>query len=331
VKRSSAVAAVLLVLAAAPGEAASIKIGLVKTTAGGAIYIAQERGYFAAAGCPAELVFFDSAQPVAVATVSGDIDFGVTGLTAGFFSLAGQGALRIVAGENQEVPSFQYLGHVVSNRAWDGGLKGFKDLPGHAFGITQVGTTLTYSLALVADKYGFDFKSLRVVPLQSNGNVSSAIAGGQVDAAVLPVTPVAKLLAHNSAHLLGWVGDETPGVQDSAVMVQTRTADDRRELVNCFLTAYRQGTHDFHDAFTGPGETRQDGAGAADSLAIFAKYTGEPVDVVKLAIPYVEPQTRLNVPDVLRQIAWYKEQGMLKADVDGTRLIDARYVVPMKP
>jgi NitT/TauT family transport system substrate-binding protein len=326
---SSICAAALLALAAMPGAAATIKVGLVKTTAGGAIYIAQERGYFAAAGCPADLVYFDSAQPVAVATVAGDIDFGVTGLTAGFFSLAGQGALRIIAGENQEVPGFQYLGHVVSNHAWDGGLKGFKDLPGHVFGVTQVGTTLIYSLALVADKYGFDFKSLRVVPLQSNGNVSSALAGGQIDAAVLPVSPVAKLIAHNSAHLLGWVGDETPGVQVSAVMAQTRTADDRRDEVACFLKAYREGTRDFHDAFTGPGETRRDGPGAADDLAIFAKYTGSPVAEVKLAIPYVEPQTRLNVQDVRRQIAWYKEQGMLKADVDTSRLIDMRYVVAM--
>ncbi len=63
--------------AAAGAEA--IKIGAVKTGSSGVVFIAQERGYFAAEGVPAELVYFRSAQPIAVAAASGAIDFGVTG------------------------------------------------------------------------------------------------------------------------------------------------------------------------------------------------------------------------------------------------------------
>lgn len=33
--------------------------------------------------------------------------------------------------------------------------------------------------------------------------------------------------------------------------------------------------------------------------------------------------------DISRQIAWYKAHGMLKADVDGSAIIDRRYVVPL--
>jgi hypothetical protein len=31
----------------------------------------------------------------------------------------------------------------------------------------------------------------------------------------------------------------------------------------------------------------------------------------------------VNVADVLRQIAWYKSQGMPKADADGNQIIDS--------
>ncbi len=50
---------------------------------------------------------------------------------------------------------------------------------------------------------------------------------------------------------------------------------------------------------------------------------------MKLGIAYVEPMLRLNVADVLRQIAWYKTQGMVKPEVDGATFIDKRYVVPL--
>ena len=50
---------------------------------------------------------------------------------------------------------------------------------------------------------------------------------------------------------------------------------------------------------------------------------------VKLGLLYMDLEGRLDEQDILRQIAWYKEQGMLKGDVDGKSIIDSRYVVPM--
>jgi NitT/TauT family transport system substrate-binding protein len=316
-----------------PAGAETIKIGMVKSAAGGAIYVAQEKGFFAAAGLPAELVFFDSAQPVAVAAVTGDIDFGATGITAAFFTLAGQGALKLISGANLEMPGFQYLGYVISNQAYAAGLKDFANLPGHSFGLTQAGTSLFYSLARAGDKYHFDFKTLRTVPLQSNSNVSSALAGGQIDSSVMPVTPLMKLVLRKEARLLGWVSDVAPGMQANVVFTARKMADERRDTVERFLAAYKKGTQEFHDAFTGPDEKRRDGAAADATLAIIAKYTGQSLGDVRQALPYVDAQARLDSADVLRQIAWYKSQNLLKGDVDGDKIIDRRYVIdlPEKP
>jgi len=35
------------------------------------------------------------------------------------------------------------------------------------------------------------------------------------------------------------------------------------------------------------------------------------------------------VQDVLRQVAWFKSQGMLPATADAAAMIDRRYVVPL--
>ena len=72
-----------------------VKVGVVKVAANGPNFIAKDRGYFAAEGIDAEILPFDSAEPITVAIVSGDIDFGATGPGAAFYNLAGQNKIRI--------------------------------------------------------------------------------------------------------------------------------------------------------------------------------------------------------------------------------------------
>lgn len=323
----AAAAALLLVWNARAAE--PIKIGIVKTLAVGPIFVAQERGYFAAEGLAAELVYIDAAQPIAVAAASGAIDFGVTGLSAGFYNLAGQGALRIIAAGNREMPGFKNGAYIASNRAHEAGLKSLKDLNGHSVAVTQIGGMLDYDLALAVEKFGLDGKSIRVMAMQSNTNVSSAVAGGQVDAAVFPVTPAMTLLGKGDAKLLGWVGDLSPYGQANAAFTATKTADGRSDTVERFLRAYKNGARDYHDAFAGPSEERKDGPAASAVLEILHKYTGQPVAQIAQAIPWVDAEVRLDVQDILHQIVYFRSLGQLKVDVDGATVIDKRYVVPL--
>lgn len=315
------------VIAFGNAAAETIKVGLLRNPSAGPVYIAQERGYFAAEGIPVELVFFEAGEPIAVATVAGSIDFGITGTTGGFFSLASQGALRIIAGEAIEVPGFQYLAYFVSNHAFEAGLKSPKDLAGRSVALTQIGSAPHYSLGLLADKYQFDLKSIRLLPLQSNSNALSAVTGGRADATVLPMTVAGSaLIEKGDLKLLGWVGDETRW-QVHAVLTATKTADQRSDTVVRFLRAYRKGVRDYHDAFTGPNETRQDGPTVSAVWAIIAKYTGLTAADIKLGVPYTDPEARLVVKDVLHQGVWYKSQGMVKGEIDGDAIIDKRYVI----
>jgi NitT/TauT family transport system substrate-binding protein len=325
----AAACALLLALAAlAPRAVAEeVTVGISKILAYGAIPIARDKGYFAAEGIDAKLILFDSAQPVAVAVASGDADFGIAGPTAGFYNLAGQGVLRVIAGVNRELPGFHSLAFLVSNRAWDGGLRSFKDLAGHSVAITQIGTPLHYSLGVVAEKYGFDLKSVRVLPLQSNTNVTAALTSGQADAAVFPVTPATPLIARGEVKLLGWVSDEAPGLPGSVLFTGTKTANERGQVVDRFLRAYRKAERDFHDAFVGPDERRKDGPLAPGILPILAKFADLSVEQVLMGIPYIDPEGRLDEQAVRQQIAWYKAQNLLKSQFSGEDLIDKRYVV----
>jgi NitT/TauT family transport system substrate-binding protein len=322
-------AALALALAPSPAHAnETIKIGSLKAANVGPAFIAEEKGYFAAEGLDAEFTYFESAQPVAVGVAAGSLDFGCTSTSAGMYALAGQGVLRIVSGMYSEAPGFHNFGIMASNKAYDSGLKSYRDLPDHSVAISQVGSPVHYSLALIADKYGLDLKSMRIEPLQGIPQIISAIQGNQVDAAVNTATAMNPVLLAKQAQLLGWVGDDAPW-QAAVTLTSAKMIEQHPKTVEAFLRAFKRGARDYHDAFTGPGEKRQDGPGAQEMLAILAKYTGQTPEQIKLSVAYVDGDARLDVKDILHQIAWFKSQKMLKDDIDGTSVMDMRYIVPL--
>jgi len=310
--------------------AETIKLGTAKIAATGPIYIARAKGYFAAEGLTVDIKYVDVAQAISVAVTSGDVDIGDSAFSAAFFSLAGQGALRIIGGQARDIPGFKTFAAIASNKGYSGGLKTFNDLGGRVIGNTQAGSAFQYILSLIAAKRGIDLKSSRLLPLQSMPNVLTAVIGAQVDAAIVTGFLAVPAVGRGDVHLIGWTGSEI-SYQAGGLYVSAKTADTRRPMIEAFLRAFRKGAQDYHDAFTGPDETRQDQPSADAIAAIIAQNTGQSIDGVKRTVSYDDPQARLDVQDVLRQAEWYKSQGLVKPDIDGQRAIDTRYVIPLQP
>ena len=203
-------------------DALKAQVGVLRLSSSAPVFIAQDKGYFRDAGLDVELKFFDAAQPIAVATTSGDIDFGITAFTAGLYNLAGKGTLKVIGGMSREKAGYPLIGYFASNNAYAAGLKTPKDLAGKRIAVTQVGSSFHYSLGLLADKYGFKLADVKVLPLQSLSNVAAALKGETVDAALLPASTARKLMDDGGTKLLGWVGDETPW-QLGAVFASPKT------------------------------------------------------------------------------------------------------------
>src|SRR6478752_1938998 len=117
-----AILAALLVLTAGASvraeEPLKAKIGVLRLSSSAPVFIAQDKGYFRDAGLDIELKFFDAAQPIAVATTSGDVDFGVTAVTAGLYNLAGKGTLKVIGGMSREKAGYPLIGYFASNNAY---------------------------------------------------------------------------------------------------------------------------------------------------------------------------------------------------------------------
>jgi NitT/TauT family transport system substrate-binding protein len=320
------VATTLLLTASAHAE--NIKVGLSRLLGYPAVPIAIERGYFKAQGFDVEMVFFDSAQPISVGVASGDLDFGVSGMSAGFYTLAAQGQLRLIAASGGEAPGFHAMAYLASPKAYEAGLASPKDLAGHSVAITQLGTSLHYSIAVAAAKFGYPLSSVTVKPLQSNTNVIAALGGGTIDAAVLPETTAAAAIERGDAKFIGWVSDlATSLVSASACFTSTKATNNRSEMVKRFLIAYRQGLKDFHDAFITADGKRQDSGSAPAMLKMMQEFTGTSKEEIERTIPYVDPEGRIDASSIDTQIAWYRSQTLIKSDIKSADIVDTRYAL----
>lgn len=307
-------------------DALKARIGVLRLSSSAPVFIAQDKGYFREAGLEVELKFFDAAQPIAVATTSGDVDFGVTAFTAGLYNLAGKGVLKVIGGMSREKPGYPLIGYFASNNAYAAGLKTPKDLAGKRVAVTQVGSSFHYSLGLLADKYGFKLADVKIVPLQSLSNAAAALKGETVDAALLPISTARKLMDEGGAKFLGWVGDETPW-QLGAVFASPKTLTNKT-LVTKLLGALAKADREYHDVIL---TAMKDGVAPINEqtkplLEIIAKYTNLPVEQVVGNCAYVDPDGKLDVKNVDNQIKWLQEQGFADKGFDANAIIAKDYV-----
>ncbi len=313
---------------ATPALAADkIKIAALTLVSSSPLFIAKERGYYAEEGLDAELEFFRAAQPVAVAIASGDADFGVTAFTAGFFNLAGKGAMKVIGAQSREEPGYDFSAYLASNKAFDEGLTAPKDYPGHRFAITQVGSSFHLMVGLLADKLGFQLDSLHLVPLQAVPNMIAALKSGQVDGTILPSSLAYGLEKEKAAHIIGWVWQETP-YQLGGLFTSTRNVEQRRDLVARFVKAYQKGASDYHAAMN-----RRDASGKrvfgpdADAIIkIIQKYTKATPEAIKAGAVYIDPMGRLDVGSVYGEIAWFKKEGLVDPGVDPASILDLSFI-----
>ncbi len=333
--------AVLLCFAAAllwtPARAADVlRIGLLHTLSPAPLYIAMERGYFRDEGLDASFRFFEAAQPIAAAAVSGDIDVGITALTGGFFSLAGRGTLKVIAGGLHEQPGYEGTAILASRKAYDAGLTSAARLAGHSFGITQFGSSFHYMAGRIAEREGFALKDLVLRPLQGIGNMAAAVRTGQVDATMAIASMARPMEASGEARIIGWAGDLVP-YQITAVFAPSRMLEGRADTLRRFVRAYRRGVADYRDGFLRLDPTGRPvrDAKTAALIPLIQKYVyaGDPDGPRKIGegVGYYDEDARLDVQDVAAQLRWFTGQGLVKGQIEPADVIDARFAGALSP
>lgn len=336
--RRAALGALAGVLPAATGGARAqardqVQVGVLRFVSSGPLFLALERGHFRDEAIEVTPRFFEAAQPIAVAAVSGDVGLGLTAFTAGFYNLAGRGALKIIAAQAKEQRGFEGNAFLVSNAAYERGLRAVENVAGKSFAITQLGSSFHYQIGQIARVKGFDLRSVDLRPLQSLPNMVAALRSGQVDAMIIAPHIARPLVEQGQAKHLAWYS-EFDEYQFGALFTSTRAVTEQRDLVQRFVHGYQEGCADYAAAFLrrdGEGRRLLD-EGANEAAAIIARYVypNEPaergIELVKAASVFVDEKARLDVGDIHRQVAWMKEQSLVDRAADPRTMLDLGFV-----
>jgi NitT/TauT family transport system substrate-binding protein len=323
-KRLAALVLGLGLLAALPVSAQGpqkVKIGVLKLTSSAVLFLGAERGYFKEFGIDPELVYFQAAQPIAVALASGDIDVGATGLTAGLYNIVAGGVpIWIVADKGREWPDYNLTALVVRKDLHDNGVRTMKELKGRKIGVTQIGSTFHYNVGRYLEKEGMAPGDVELVPLQALPALNDALAAKRVDAVATAEPFVSRLEASGAGVTIVQTGDTFPW-QIATVMYSAKFAKDRKAAV-AFMKGYAKSSRAYFDAVL----AKKSGPAFDEVVTLTAKYTGASPDLIRKGFPYQDRDGRLMPGDVGRQTAWWHTQKLVKAPIPEKDIVDESFL-----
>ena len=314
-------------LTAASAEA--IKVGALRFTSHAASFVAYERGYFTDEGLEVEFVYFQAAQPMAVAIASGDVDFGVTAISGGLINLAEKGAIKVIGGALQEEPGVDGQMILVSKKAYDDGVTSPAMLKGRTFGITQAGSSFHYMAHKIAQKEGFAGSEIKVKPLNKVGAIIGALKSEQIDAWSI-VPHIAKGLAKApTIEKIGVIADYIPDYQVTTVFTSAENVADRPELVKKFLAAFSKGAADFNAALV---DKSAGEAAGEDMVKLIHKYVyvdrpyEKAAPSIRNGAMRINQNAKLNLTNVKDQLGWFQAEGLVSKDITIDMLVDSSFV-----
>ena len=319
-----AVLPLLALLAAVPADAQAppkVKLGVLKLTSSAVLFLGVEKGYFKEFGVEPELVYFQAAQPIAVALASGDVEVGATGLTAGLYNIVAGGVrIWIVADKGREWPDHNLTALLVRKDLYDGGVRTMRELKGRKIGVTQIGSTFHYNIGRYLEKEGMAPGDVELVPLQALPALNDALAAKRVDAVATAEPFVSRLESTGAGVTIVRTGDTFPW-QIATVMYSDRFARNRKAAV-AFMKGYVKASRAYFDAVL----ASKSGPAFEEVVAITARYTGASPDLIRKGFPYQDRDGRLMPGDVGRQIAWWHAQKLVKAPVAEKDIVDESFL-----
>ena len=328
VRRATRTLAALVVAAAVLGatgrgaaEGQKVRLGVLKLTSSAVLFLGAEKGYFKEFGVEPEFVFFEAAQPIAVALASGDLEAGATGLTAGLYNIVAGGVkIWIVADKGREWPDHNLTALLVRKDLYDAGARTLRDLKGRTIGVTQIGSTFHYNVGRLLEREGMAPGDVEIVALQSLGAVADALQAKRLDAAATAEPFVSRLESSGAGVTIVRTGDSLPW-QIAAMLYSNTFAKDRARAV-AFMKGYVKSSRHYFDSVL----KEKSGPAFDDVVAITAKYTGARPELIRRGFPYQDRDGRSMPGDIGRQTAWWYRQGLVKAPIQDTDIVDASFL-----
>ena len=297
-----------------------IKVGMKQVTSDAGILIGMAKGYYKDLGITIEPIQFNSGQEMINQLAAGQLDVGATVTSAGLFNAMSRDIpVKIVADKGINVAGQGYY-RLVIRKDLVNTIKDYKDLRGKKIAIVGTASLDEIALSRVLQKGDLTLKDIDVQVIRAFPDMLAALANKSIDAAMVIEPFVTLGTSKDISDPWKDPADYDPDAQ-TALLVYGTSMTQNPEVANRFMTAYTQSVRDYNDAFF-------KNKNKTEIIDILCKYS-----VIKDAALYekmfptgLNPNGYVRTKGILLDLAWYKENNLLKSDIQFGDAVDNQYV-----
>ena len=271
-------------------------------------FVAKEKGYFDDVGLDVTLAPKTGSAETFQLLASANAEAGGATWGAGLFNAVHDGATLQIAATIARMPTSGRSPSplLVSQQAWDAGLKTAADLKGKKIGQPGPGGFGEYSIAKALAKGGLTLADVEIVNI-GPPDTAAAFANGGLDAG-WSIEPFATQIEQQGLGKV-LVEDHVQGTELGFIAFNSDFLKANEDAVVRFLAAYLKASREL------------DGGGWKDPeiRAIVAEYTGAPVELFDNIAFTVRPANgEIDLASVRDQEAFFRGQGALtyEGDID---------------
>ena len=293
-------------------EPAQVTVGVASSISDAPIYIAQAKGYFRDEDLMVDPQTFASAANMIAPLGTGQLDVGAGAPSAGLYNAFARGIhVKIVADKASSQPGYGVNRILIRKAHVDSGrFKTLADLKGMKIAMSGVGVSSMTTLNDAVAPFGVKYSEIEVTDIPFPQHMI-AMQNGAIDGSV--TTDPSSTLAIKSGVAVRLKGDDEvlPGHQVAVLLYAEHFAKARTDVAHRFMRAYVRGVRFYNGAlhngrFLGPNKDPK----------IFEEIT--PVGN--------DPDGRVNVPSLQRDLDFFREQNLVSARIDLATVVDSSFV-----
>lgn len=298
----------------------TVKVGMKQVVSDAGILIGMAKGYYQELGIKIEPVQFNSGQEMINQLAAGQLDVGATVTASGLFNAMSRDIpVKIVADKGINVPAQGYY-RLVIRKDLANSIKDFSDLRGRKIAIVGTASLDEISLVRILEKAGLSTKDIDMQVIRSFPDMLVSLSNKSIDAAMLIEPFIAQGMEKGIVDPWKDPVEYDPDAQ-TAILVFGSSLTTKPDVANRFMTAYIKSLRDYNDAFF-------KNKGKQEMINILCQYSviKDPALYEKMFPTGLNPDGYLRMKGIEMDLAWYRENNLLKSDLQLQDVVDNSFV-----
>lgn len=296
------------------GATTKLKVVVAPYISYSPVFIALEKGYFAAQDLEVETVRFTQSSQALPALLNGDVDVIMGIIYPSHFNAMARGIpFRMVAGQGRLTQDDCSYPFMVRKDLLDEGLE-ISDLKGKKYALNSPSSSAAYIMDRLLGQAGLSTEDVVQVHLMTPARLDG-FATGAIDISLIGEPFATRFMESGQAAVWKHSSAATPDGQNGVVSFGPSIVKENSDAGVRFLAGFLQGVRQFNQGKT------------AENLAIISRHTGlDEENLRKVCWPRIDSSGEINVDSILDQQSWAVEQGFLDAPATADQIFEFSFL-----